>query len=284
MLSVSTTAEIKVTHMFCDEKVNPIGVYPKDLTFSWIWKSNRENDLQQYYRVVVSSNLHNIESGSYDIWDSGRVKSGNNIQIDFAGKKLKGNKKYYWKVMFWNTIGEKSTWSSISTFVTALIDEYEWMDAKWIGYEDLPDEWRVVPGMHTHENRDSIFIKKDAIVPYLRKKFSLEKEVKEAYLSISGLGHYESYINGEKISSDFLSPGWTYYDKQVLFNTYDVTNYLKSGDNLIAAIVGNGFHYINHKRYLKLGIAFGYPKFICNLKVIYTDGSYVCRQRSKLKM
>ncbi|MDD6210210.1 MAG: family 78 glycoside hydrolase catalytic domain [Bacteroidales bacterium] len=267
-----SAAGIGVTGLRCDEKTNPTGVSRKDISFSWLWDSGLEKDRQQSYRIVVASDPDKLNSGDYDVWDSGRIKSAVNVHVGYKGKELTGNKKYFWKVMVWNREGKPSVWSKPATFVTALGNEAEWQGAEWIGYEEMPRNERVVPGIHTLENHEGVRIEKDAVVPYLRKSFNAGKAVKEAFLSISGLGHYEAYVNGQKIS-DFLAPGWTHYDRQVLFNTYEVTDLIGRGENVIAAVVGNGFHYINHKRYLKLGIAFGYPKLICRLKIIYTDGS-----------
>jgi alpha-L-rhamnosidase len=39
-----------------------------------------------------------------------------------------------------------------------------------------------------------------------------------ATMYISGLGQYELSINGEKIGNSFLAPGWTNYEKRVLYN------------------------------------------------------------------
>ena len=87
------------------------------------------------------------------------------------------------------------------------------------------------------------------------------------------MGQYELSINGIKVGNAFLAPGWTYYDKTVLYNTYDVTEQLRKGQNAIGAIVGNGFFNINRERYFKIVSAFGFPRLICRLKITYNDGS-----------
>jgi hypothetical protein len=70
-----------------------------------------------------------------------------------------------------------------------------------------------------------------------------------------------------------MAPGWTFYDKRVLYNTYDVTQLLHTGENAIGVIVGNGFYNVNKERYYKLSIAFGMPKMICKLHITYADGT-----------
>ncbi|HEY3389469.1 MAG TPA: family 78 glycoside hydrolase catalytic domain, partial [Prolixibacteraceae bacterium] len=114
---------------------------------------------------------------------------------------------------------------------------------------------------------------KRSVVPLFRKEFTAEKKIKNAILYISGLGHYEATINGQKVGQSFLAPGWTNYDKVCLYNSYDVTNQLRQGKNTIGVIVGNGFYNINRERYRKLVIAYGYPKMISKLKIDYEDGS-----------
>src|SRR5687767_7953782 len=93
---------------------------------------------------------------------------------------------------------------------------------------------------------------------------------------ISGLGHFELSMNGKKIGDHFLDPGWTKYDRQALYVSFDVTKSLLRGDNSIGVMLGNGFYYIPPVpgRYRKLKVAFGYPKMICRLAIEYIDGSF----------
>ena len=95
--------------------------------------------------------------------------------------------------------------------------------------------------------------------------------MKNALLFITGLGQYELSINGEKAGKAFLAPGWTYFDKTILYNTFDITsNITAKGKNSIGVIVGNGFYNINRERYFKIVSAFGMPTMICRLKITYT--------------
>jgi hypothetical protein len=90
---------------------------------------------------------------------------------------------------------------------------------------------------------------------------------------VSGLGHYEAYLNGARVGDRFLAPGWTDYRKTVLYDTYDVTAQLRAGPNAIAALVSNGFHHVAPERYHKLAIAYGWPKLLAALRIDYADGS-----------
>lgn len=148
-----------------------------------------------------------------------------------------------------------------------------WNHAQWIGYEKLADSSILVPGIHGFNKWLNSKYSKRSVVPLFRKTFSTNKNVKKATINISGLGHYELYINGNKVSKSFLAPGWTYYQKRILYNTFDITKLLLEGKNTLGAIVGNGFYNVNNERYRKLVIAYDYPKLIFNIRIEYADGS-----------
>ena len=148
-----------------------------------------------------------------------------------------------------------------------------WAQAKWIAYEQLDDSMKVVPGVHGSGDELGEKAIKRSVVPMFRKEFTVNENIEKATINISGLGHYELQLNGEKVGDRFLAPGWTNYDKRILFNSYDITSQLKSGANAIGVLVGNGFYNINRERYRKLVIAYGYPKLIFNITIQYKNGS-----------
>ena len=39
-----------------------------------------------------------------------------------------------------------------------------------------------------------------------------------------------------------LDPGWTTYERRVLYSTYDVTEYLQQGANAVAVVLGQGWY------------------------------------------
>ena len=145
--------------------------------------------------------------------------------------------------------------------------------AKWIAFEQLNDSLKVVPAIHGSGDGLGDKCVKRSVVPMFRKAFNVKGDIDSASITISGLGHYELYINGEKISDRFLSPGWTYYQKRCFYNRYDITRFVKKGDNAIGVIVGNGFFNINRERYRKLVVAYGYPRLIFNIVLKMKEGS-----------
>jgi len=148
-----------------------------------------------------------------------------------------------------------------------------WANARWIAFELLEDSMNVVPAVHGSGNELGNKAVKRSVVPMFRKEFTVAENIEKATINISGLGHYELHLNGEKVGDRFLAPGWTSYEKRIFYNTYDITSQLKNGANAIGVLVGNGFYNVNRERYRKLVIAYGYPKLIFNITIQYKNGS-----------
>lgn len=76
---------------------------------------------------------------------------------------------------------------------------------------------------------------------YARKEFEIQKAVKSAEAKVCGLGQFIFYVNGKKVSDHELDPGWTNYRKLIEYVTFDVTEYLNLGKNVLGVEVGNGW-------------------------------------------
>lgn len=107
----------------------------------------------------------------------------------------------------------------------------------------------------------------------LRKAFSAKKDIKEAVVSICGLGHYELTINGKKVGDGEFAPYWSDYDKTIYYNTFDITSYLKKGENVFGVLLGNGFFNAQGGRYSKLKVSFGAPTLLFRTIILYADNS-----------
>lgn len=76
----------------------------------------------------------------------------------------------------------------------------------------------------------------------LRRAFRLSGKPGVARLYVSALGGYRLWINGRRVSDDELQSEGSEYRRHVPYRTYDVTALLREGDNVIGAIVGDGFY------------------------------------------
>ncbi len=274
ILSIPLFAQqFTINNLQCEYRINPLGIDAVHPRLSWNIQSLKRNIRQSAYRVLVADNVPALQHNNGNIWDSKKQVSARSIMIPYSGEKLLPAKKYFWKVQVWNENDPLPSWSGINHFTTGLYQQNDWSKAQWIGYEELADSMKVVPGVHGNGNNLGNKAVQRPVTPLFRKDFMIGKKVANALIFISGLGQYELHINGKKIGDDFLTPGWTYYEKTCLYNTYDVTSNLQTGLNAIGVIVGNGFYNINRERYRKLVVAFGMPKMICYLKITYTDGT-----------
>ena len=78
--------------------------------------------------------------------------------------------------------------------------------------------------------------------PYLRKSFETDNDLKNAELTICGLGFYEVYINGINITKGPLAPYISNPNHLCYYDKYDVSKYLIKGKNTMGIILGNGFY------------------------------------------
>lgn len=89
---------------------------------------------------------------------------------------------------------------------------------------------------------DIPFDKNKFYAPMFRKKFVLSETVKSAKLNICGLGYAYVWLNGKKITQDLFTAPVSNYSKTLWYNTYDVTNLLNKGENILAVICGCGWY------------------------------------------
>ena len=239
---------LKVIDVKLDYEKNPVGI-KKLPSFSWIIESDNSGVFQTHYRIQV------LKSDTFDeiLFDSGIVDSSESAHVYIEGLALESTTKYYYRVKIKDNHNEESDWSEVGYFVTALLD-----NAEWIG------------DFITIETDDDADNSKGT---YLRKEIEIKGSIKEAYLHSTALGLYHIYINGEKVGNDELTPGWTSYNKHLLFQTYDITDRLKEGKNCLGAMLGAGWYKgvmgFEWKRNLygkKTGL-------LCQLVIKYEDGT-----------
>jgi alpha-L-rhamnosidase len=110
--------------------------------------------------------------------------------------------------------------------------------------------------------------------PYLRKTFKLDQPIKRATAYATALGAYELHLNGKKVGRDYLNPGWTEFRKRVLYQTYDVTEQLHQGHNVVGAVLGDGWYasdlaFTGHRK--NYG---GNPRLLVQIECEMADGSH----------
>ena len=256
ILSVSChAAKAEVVSLKVEMQKNPQGVNTLIPRFSWQLTSDSRDVFQTSYRIQVATSNKDLKKQRNLLWDSGNITSDQSILIPYNGKDLASGKKYYWRVKVNTTVGE-SGWSEINYWSMALLKDSDWR-AKWIGENAYSN-----PG-ETDKGNTRLAAR------YLRKTFSAEKKVKRAVLYISGLGSYEAFLNGKRISDDIFAPTVSWYPERVYFNTYDVTSLIQKKINALAVKLGNGRFFGMREGST---MVFGLPRLLAQLEIEYEDG------------
>lgn len=251
-----------------------VDTYPR---LSWTMKSDENGTRQTAYEIE----MREAHTGR-TVWNSGKVESAQSHLITTTDAHLLAYSSYYtylWRVRVWDEVDHPSDWSKEASF--RLVTEGTLYNNVWIGAITREDanlpEGRKYHG--TELKKPEVKEAWDAVDSLsrksicLRKAFKAQKAIAEATVFISGLGNYELSLNGKKVGNSEFAPLWTDFDKTVYYNTYDVTEFLKKGENVAGVILGNGFYNVQGGRYTKLKISFGPPTLTFKLLINYTDGT-----------
>jgi len=242
---------------------NPLAI--KSRTPRLSWTIPLEGGRRQTACQIIAST-----STDAALWDTGRIESDQSVHVRYAGKPLTSRDRVDWKVRIWDETGAASDYSDTATFEVALaIDDWA---ANWISAAPRPPADQEL----TEADQSIASIRGDRRFwpsPHLRRAFQLRTGIASARLSITARGAYEASINGRRIGSTELAPGWTDYHKRIEFQTFDVTDMLTAGDNAIGVILGDswysGYVGFNGKREF-YGVD---PELLAQLEVVYKDGS-----------
>ncbi|MBX3062736.1 MAG: family 78 glycoside hydrolase catalytic domain [Anaerolineae bacterium] len=210
-----------ITDPRCEYRINPLGIDIAAPRFSWRQNTDRRGARQVAYRLQVASDPQLLLTATADLWDSGKVDSDQSVHIVYNGVPLVSRQRAYWKVSVWDEQGDTAD-SEIAWFEMGLLEHAEWR-AKWIGATLRGGTNTSIPA------------------PFLRKAFNLPGAIRSARLYITAQGLYECSINGQRIGEDVFTPGWTVYPKRIQYQVYDVSDLLNAGDNVIGAILGDGW-------------------------------------------
>lgn len=108
---------------------------------------------------------------------------------------------------------------------------------------------------------------------YVRKSFKVDKKVVKASLAMTACGLYQAYLNGEEVDSQKFLPGFTFYEKRLQYQEYDVTDRIRQGENVIGAVIGDGWYRGRIGLYDKTHYYGEKVKFLCILTMEFEDGT-----------
>lgn len=235
MLTIKNIAVECLTEEIVTDNCNP--------RFTYIVDSDKSDVHIVQHRCIVYCQNHIA-------WDSGLVDFNDSQSFQYQGEQLLPFSNYLVTVETLDNYGECATGET--GFETGRLDT-PWQ-AKWI--TDSLYQFLVL------SPRPMVF----------RKKIKLDKTIKSARIYATAFGIYELALNGKKVGSDYFAPGFTSYQKQLQYQTYDVTEMLQENNTIIATVAGGwavGDYTMMHRN----KIYANKQALLMELRITYTDGT-----------
>ncbi len=218
----------EVANLRCEYRENPLGIDVAKPRLSWViedrgQKSEVRGQMQTAYQILVARSHELLAKDQGDLWDSGKVESDQSVHVEYAGKPLASGMHCFWKVRVWLQTSDlrpptSSSWSEPAHWSMGLLKPEAW-SAKWLRSQE--------------EDVNAS--------PWLRKSFDLSAVPARASVYVNIAGYTELYVNGQKVGTDVLTPAVSDHNRQVFYNTYDITPLLKKGRNAIGLWLGRGW-------------------------------------------
>lgn len=241
--------DLHPTELRCENASSPFGIDVAQPRLSWKLESKARGQRQTAYQIEAFTRAYLVTPGSEKLWDSGKVASEESLNIRYAGSELESSQEILWRVRIWDQNDHASAWSRPKQWTTGLLKPEAWQ-ARWI----------CAPA-----TSDSLL---------LRKEFFVKPGFRRAIAHVTGLGQYEMSLNGTKVGTDLLSPGWTDYNDTILYDTRDITAQLREGANAVGLTLGNGMYHVERRnRFAKFTGSFGPLRAICQIELEYADGT-----------
>jgi len=255
--------KLLLTDLRCEYIVNPIGIEILKPRLSWKMTASSRAVQQSAYQILVASSMDLLNKNIGDLWDSKRVESNNNSNIEYAGKNLTSSTTCYWKVCVWEGDGNYSVWSKPASWEMGYLNKDDWK-AKWIAADTC------IAGIEQ---------------PFLRQEFSLPSNPQKAMVRVNVLGWFELYVNGQKVSADVMSPATTDFSKRSLYLSYDLKPFLQKGKNCIGLWVSRGWYWKGKT----IGALYDRPLARLQLDMLVdgktqsvgTDGNWKCKKSGR---
>lgn len=201
---------MKAINLKTEYLINPIGIDIRHPRLFWNCEGGTK---QTAYRIVAKTD-------EQIVWDSGKITS-ESMHADYPND-LASRQRVEWNATLWDETDSEGEPSETAFFETGLLSAGDFA-AKWIS-----GNYRVNP-------------KKRYPVDCFEKEFSAHN-VAKARLYITACGLYEALVNGKHVDDFVLAPGHTDYTKRIQLQTYDVTELLENGENVITVELADGWY------------------------------------------
>jgi alpha-L-rhamnosidase len=269
------SGKVAVVRLTCEYLVDPIGIDIMKPRLIWELVSSGRGTMQTAYQIAVAATEKDLKEKNNWLWDSGKVSSAYSVHCEYDGPALQSRKRYFWMVRIWDEKDAVTAWSNIARWEMGLLHPEDWK-AKWVEPHQRPvqkeKKLSIQEALNWASDRKDRTYEELNPCPMLRKQFTAGSQIKSARIYATAHGIYSIELNGNRISNEF-APDFTAYDKYLQVQTYDVTDQLVPGNNVIGAILADGWY---AGRIGLTGDSCNYGDrlaLLLQMEIEYTDGS-----------
>ncbi|PTT70646.1 alpha-L-rhamnosidase, partial [Arthrobacter sp. HMWF013] len=194
----------------------PFGIGEDRPRLSWQVTTETAAWVQSAYELELGADEGQLVS-------YGRTESAEQLLQEWPAPPLHSRQRVAARVRVWGTDDDgPSVWSPIAYVEAGLL---------------TPEDWQATMIRPAWDEAS------ESIEPAARlsRPFDVTGPVASARLYASAHGVYVASINGRRVGRDILAPGWTSYHHRLRYQTYDVTDYLQPGTNVIGLEVADGW-------------------------------------------
>jgi len=260
--TVTASGQRGPAHLQVDNLDRPLGIDDATPRFSWQVNDPARGAKQTAYRVTVATRPELLA----DVWDSGKVQSGQSLNVKYAGPAVKASTRYFWRVSVWGAEEKEYPTSGTEWWETGLLNQAAWK-SEWIGWETAeeaaerkaPAKWianpEAKPGKPNSEQKFGY-----------RTVVNVDRAVKQVVLFATAEDTVSAWVNGQQVLTAAAYPPYHHLPWKKYVRA-DVTGQVAQGKNTVAI---ETVHYID--KYGEKADKDA-PPMIATVVVLYADGT-----------
>ncbi|MFF0160658.1 alpha-L-rhamnosidase [Streptomyces sp. NPDC005263] len=225
---------LRVTAPTVEYVRHPLGLDAPRPRLSWPMTSDKPGVRQSAYQIRVASSASRLSRP--DVWDSGKVSSGESVLVPYAGPRLKPRIRYFWSVRVWDAADNASGWSEAAWWETGLLDAAQW-SAAWVSapaaLTDAPSlegsAWIWFPEGDPANSAP-------AATRWFRRTADLPERITAATLALTADNVYSVSVNGTEVARTDLATDRDGWRRPAVI---DVLAQVRSGRNVLAVSATN---------------------------------------------
>jgi alpha-L-rhamnosidase len=202
-----------------DGSADPIGLDEPRPRLSWRVQLAHPATRQASFEIQVATDPGFAPAAV--VWTRSSVSA--DAAIVYDGPAPASREWRFWRVRVADDRGtHHGPWSTPASWEMGLLAPDDWL-GRWIGWID--------PALASWSSRS----------PLLRRSFRLPAGATRGRAHVTALGLVELTINGHRVGTERLAPGWTDYSRRIQVRTTDILDLLRPGENVVAARLGRGW-------------------------------------------